>query len=281
LALDIYTILKIKNLKLIINSVGDPVSRDIYKNKLKTYVKPLLPNYCADCHQRFTTNPLRILDCKNESCKRLNEKAPNLIEHLNEDSLNYFDLVQKCLAKNNIPFEVNPYLVRGLDYYTHTVFEIIGQELGSQDAICGGGRYDLLAEQLSGPPTPAVGFAAGIERLLMVMEAQSLLKQEEERLDIFISPLGEKASFQAVEWVERLRKLGYHTDRDYLNRSIKAQMREANRLQARLVFLLGDHEINKKEFTVKEMDESIQKSVSFKEVETYLEQFFGNVKSPG
>ena len=279
LALDIYENLNIKDLKLIINSVGDPSSRDIYKNKLKAYVKPLLKQYCPECHHRFTSNPLRILDCKNESCKKLNQKAPKLVDYMNEQSRNHFELVQKSLDSNNIPFEVNPYLVRGLDYYTHTVFEIIGQELGSQDAICGGGRYDLLAEQLGGPHTPAVGFASGIERLLMIMEEQNLLKKEEDRLDIFIAPLGEEASFLSIKWAEKLRNLGFKTDRDYLHRSVKAQMREANRLRTKLVFILGDHEIINKEFTVKEMDTSIQKSISFSEIEKYLDQFFVDGKS--
>jgi histidyl-tRNA synthetase len=278
LALEIYTRWKIKNLKLIINSVGDPTSREIYKNRLKDYIKPFLADYCADCQKRYTTNPLRILDCKNEACQILNKKAPIFIDHLNEESRKHFDLVQKGLNENNIQFEISPYLVRGLDYYTHTVFEIISKDLGSQDAICGGGRYDLLAEQLGGPPTPAIGFASGIERLLMVMESQQLLEQDNDRLDIFISPLGEKASFHAIKWAQHLRKLGYNTERDYLNRSLKAQMREANRLRAQIVLLLGDHEINKKEFTVKEMDAGQQQSISFSDVESYLANFFSNRK---
>jgi len=274
LSLQIYDRLGISNLKLLLNSVGDLRSRERYKKVLKEYIAPLLNLYCDDCHKRFKTNVLRILDCKNESCFKLNLKAPKLLANLSKECAKHFTQLQNILKDNGVEFEVNPYLVRGLDYYTRTVFEITSDELGSQDAICGGGRYDLLAQQLGGQPTPAVGFASGIERLLMVMDAQGLFKEEEERLDIFISPLGEEASFLAIKWVQRLRTLGYKTERDYLNRSLKAQMREANRLNAQLVFLLGDNEIKKREFTVKEMDAGIQRALSFSEVESYLKNYF-------
>jgi histidyl-tRNA synthetase len=276
LALQIYEKLAINKLKIVINSVGEPQSREQYKKALKIHIKPLLEKYCADCKKRFSTNPLRILDCKNESCINLNQKAPILLDHLSAECLEHFRLLQNILKDNHIEFEIDPYMVRGLDYYTRTVFEITSDELGSQDAICGGGRYDLLAEQLGGQPTAAVGFASGIERLLMVMQAQGLLKTQEqdERLDIFISPLGETASLLAIRWALRLRELGYKTERDYLKRSLKAQMREANRLHSKLVFLLGDNEIKNQEFTVKEMDTGVQNALPFAKVEAYLKKYF-------
>jgi histidyl-tRNA synthetase len=272
LALDIYNKLKISKLNLTINSVGDPYCREPYKNKLKAYFKPLLNKYCEDCQKRFNTNPMRILDCKKEKCIKLNSNAPQLLDNLCSDCGQHFNEVQACLKENKINFNIEPHLVRGLDYYTRTVFEITSPRLGAQDAICGGGRYDLLTEQLGGPPTPAVGFASGIERLLIVMKAENQLLNQENSIDIFISPMGPEASRQSMQWVQRIRKMGYVTERDYLGRSIKSQMREANRQNAKIVLILGDNELIKKEFTLKNMHDGTQETVSFTEIESHLKK---------
>jgi histidyl-tRNA synthetase len=272
LALDLYNNLNISELNLTVNSVGDPTCREPFKNKLKAYFKPLLEKYCEDCQKRFKTNPMRILDCKNEACNKLNSKAPRLLDNLCAPCNQHFNEVKTCLTNNKIDFRIDPYLVRGLDYYTRTVFEITSPRLGAQDAICGGGRYDLLAEQLGGHPTPAVGFASGIERLLLVMKAENQLPQQKNNIDIFISPLGVEASLQSVEWVHRIRKLGFIADRDYLGRSIKSQMREANRQNAKIVLILGDNELTRKEFTVKNMQNGTQETIPFSKIESYLKK---------
>ncbi len=278
LALAVFAKLGIEGLKLEINTVGDTECREPYKIILKEYLRPVLDQYCEDCRKRFDGNPLRILDCKKENCRTLNRNAPKLSDHLCSGCDEHFTKLQDTLRAGGIAWSHNPYLVRGLDYYTRTVFEITSSDLGSQNAICGGGRYDLLAEQLGGPPTAAVGFAAGIERTLMVMGRQGLLSEQPGRLQVFVAPLGDAAAAVATEWVTKLRAMGYRTDRDYLGRSVKAQMREANRQRAQMVFLLGDEELKQKNFSVKEMDNGTQKSVSFSEIGPYLSDFFKHEK---
>ncbi len=270
LAMQIYKDMGIKNLNLIINSVDHPESREKYKSVLKEYIKPHLNEYCHDCQGRFEKNPLRILDCKIETCRELNKNAPRLLDHLSTEGRLHFESVKRYLDSNNIKYDINPYLVRGLDYYTHTVFEITSENLGSQDAICGGGRYDLLAKQLGGQDTPAVGFASGIERLLMVMKAQALIPVNTDGLDIYICALGQQANQMVTNWVQQLRKAGFRTDRDYQSRSLKSQMRDANRQNARIVLILGDNEISKKEFSVKNMESSQQENIPFANIQKYL-----------
>ena len=270
LAMKIYEELGINHLTLKLNSIGTPQSRQKYAAALKKYFKPRLPDYCKECHQRFESNPLRILDCKNETCRRLNQQAPKMLDFLEKESLDHFNLVQDLLVENAVDFQIAPYLVRGLDYYTDTVFEITSTQLGAQDAICGGGRYDLLAEQLGGKPTPAVGFASGIERLLMVMKAQDLIKNDDRRLDIFICLLGETVERQGMAWTQRLRAAGFKVERDYQQRSLKAQMRDANKQQARFVLILGEDESEKQIFSVKDMKAGTQTEVPFNEVISYL-----------
>jgi len=274
LAMHIYDQLDISNLRLKLNSVGDPDSRKKYIIELKKYFKPLLKNYCEDCNTRYTSNPLRILDCKKKTCKELNKNAPQLLDYLNEKSASHFDNVKSILKDNNINFQIEPYLVRGLDYYTDTVFEITSENLGSQDAICGGGRYDLLAEQFGGDKTAGTGFASGIERLLMVLEAQDKFEDTAIPLDIYLCPMGEKASFSSMTWLSKLRKLGFRVDRDFLNRSVKAQMRDAHRQKARIVLLIGDNEIENKSFSVKEMESGQQSNIGFNDIENYLKNYF-------
>ncbi len=272
LAMFVYQTLGLSDLNLKINSVGDPESREKYKISLKKYFKPLLDKYCKNCNSRYESNPLRILDCKNKTCRELNQNAPILLDYLSPASLENFEMVKTLLKDNNTTYEIEPYLVRGLDYYTDTVFEITSKNLGSQDAICGGGRYDLLAEQFGGAHTPAVGFASGIERLLMVMEAQSLIKEEDRSLDVYLCLLGEKVSLQGMNWLQKLRVSGIRADRDYQNRSVKAQMRDANRQKAKLVLLLGENELEKRCFTVKDMSEGSQTEISFDKIITFLQE---------
>jgi len=272
LALTIYKKIGLQNLKLVINSVGDAEDRIQYKKILQDYIRPNLNQYCKDCQRRFHENPMRILDCKNKSCSSLNTNAPKIAEHLLEESKEHYDQLKEQLKALKIGFAENPYLVRGLDYYTRTVFEITSDALGAQNAICGGGRYDLLAEELGGMPTPAVGFASGIERLIMVAEKQGLVIAEPESLDIFLVCVGENAKNQSLVWLNQFREAGFRTEQDFLDRSIKAQMREANRQAAKLVLLLGDEELQKKSFSVKLMDEGTQVDVPFVNILSFLKE---------
>jgi histidyl-tRNA synthetase len=274
LAMQIYTKLGLTGLNLMLNSVGDPESRQKYRIVLQDFIRPNLSRYCKDCRDRFETNPLRILDCKVESCRKLNAGAPRLIDSLTPAASRHFEDVREILKANGIGYALNPYLVRGLDYYTHTVFEITSSHLGAQDAICGGGRYDLLARELGGADTPAVGFASGIERLLMVMSAQDLLPADDGAIDVYLCALGPSAGREMTVWSEKIRGLGLKTDRDYLGRSMKAQLREANRLKASIVLILGDDEMKEHEFAVKDMKNSGQQMIPFDGIESFLLQFF-------
>ncbi len=272
LAWSIFKEIGLTNLTLRLNSVGDPNCRADYKKKLQEYIRPNLDKYCQDCQRRFDSNPLRILDCKNPTCMALNQNAPKLVDNLCDDCRAHYESVKDQLGRLNIPFVEDPYLVRGLDYYTRTVFEITSDALGAQNAICGGGRYDLLAKELDGPDTPAVGFAAGMERLLLVMEQQGIRLAEKARLDVFLAPLGEMARKEGLSHLQRIRALGLSAEMDFLGRSIKAQMREANRQNARFVLILGENELDKQKFTVKLMDKGEQIEVPFTSIIEFLKE---------
>ncbi len=272
LAMNIFQTIGLKNVQLRINSVGDPHCRAPYKETLKNYIRPHLQTYCPDCQRRYEENPLRVLDCKNPTCQQLNQQAPKLNEHLCDECAAHYTQVKQYLQTLNIPFTEDPYLVRGLDYYTRTVFEITSDALGAQNAICGGGRYDLLARELDGPETPAVGFAAGMERLLMAMEQQGIVLQEVPRLDVFIVALGQQAKTQSLVWLKQIRQNGFSAETDFLGRSIKAQMREANRQKARFVLLLGEDELQRQEFSVKLMDKGEQVAVPFTDLLSFLKE---------
>jgi len=270
LALAIYEAIGLKDLKLVINSVGDAEDRVRYKKILQDFIKPYLKNYCPDCQRRFDENPLRILDCKNETCSNLNKNAPKIADHLLPESKDHYEKLKNHLSALGIAFTENPYLVRGLDYYTRTVFEITSDALGAQNAICGGGRYDLLAEELGGQPTPAVGFASGIERLLMVAEKQNINLSDSQRLNVFLVTMGEKAQDESLAWLKKIRNTGLRAELDLLSRSVKAQMREANRQNAEFVLLLGENELHNKSFSVKLMDKGEQVDVPFNELINFL-----------
>lgn len=272
LALTVYDSIGLKNLKLYLNSIGDAEDRVLYKKILQEFIKPNLEKYCTDCRRRYYENPMRILDCKNETCNALNKNAPKIAEHLLAESRNHYTRVKSQLEALNIKFEENPYLVRGLDYYTRTVFEITSDALGAQNAICGGGRYDLLAEELGGAPTPAVGFASGIERLLMVAENQKISLANPKRLNVFLIAMGEKAQNESMLWLKKIRQSGLMAEQDLLSRSVKAQMREANRQNAEFVLLLGEDELQKKAFSVKLMDEGTQLDIPFNKLIGFLRE---------
>ena len=270
LAMAIYDAIGLKDLKLVINSVGDAEDRIRYKKILQDFIKPNLSKYCPDCQRRFNENPMRILDCKNEICSTINRSAPKIAEHLLPGSKDHYEKLKKQLTALGIAFQENHYLVRGLDYYTRTVFEITSDALGAQNAICGGGRYDLLAEELGGQPTPAVGFASGIERLLMVAEKQNVNISTPQRLNVFLVAMGEKAQNESLSWLKKIRNCGLRTELDLLARSIKAQMREANRQNAEFVLLLGEDELQKQAFSVKLMDKGEQVDVPFDRLIDFL-----------
>ncbi|HEX2983841.1 MAG TPA: histidine--tRNA ligase [Ignavibacteriales bacterium] len=258
MAHDIITSLGLKNLVVKINSLGVPESRVQYKEKLKEYLEPNLNYLTEDSKKRFTTNIMRIFDSKAQNDINVMKDAPLLMDYLDEESIKHFEDVKKYLEIAGIKYEIDPSLVRGLDYYTKTTFEIVSGSVGSQSALCGGGRYDLLIEQLGGKPTPGVGFAAGIERILLACENENSLSELEEYIDLYIIKLNNDLSGKAFDMASFFRRNGISTESDYQERSVKAQMREANKLNAKYAVLLGGEEYEKGEVVVKKMSDGSQ-----------------------
>jgi len=268
IAYEILKALGLKDLSLKINSLGTPESRNLYKEKLKEYLSDKKDKLSEDSRKRFEKNILRIFDSKDENDKGIMKKAPLLLEHLDTESKDNFEVMKETLKISEIPFEVDPYLVRGLDYYTKTTFEILSGKVGSQNALCGGGRYDLLVEQFGGQPTPGVGFAAGIERILLACENEKSLFIPEAKIDLFITRLNDELSQKVFKLALYFRKKNIAVEYDYLNRSLKAQMREANRLKAKYVLFIGGDEYKNGTANLKNMETGEQQIVPLDKLET-------------
>jgi len=245
--------LGIKNIQLSINSIGCPKCRPKFHAALKAYFESRKDKLCPTCLGRLEKNPLRILDCKSPVCKEIAAAAPSCIEHLCEECSDHFEKTKEMLTAMGIDFTVNPGIVRGLDYYTRTVFEFISTDLGAQSTVCGGGRYDGLIETLGGQPTPGLGFASGLERLLMVMDAQGIEIPKPEGCRIFLAALGDAAEVPVQKLVYELRKLGVKAERDTTGRGLKAQMKYADRLGAAYSAVIGDNELNEGKTKIKNM----------------------------
>ncbi|MGB5849820.1 MAG: histidine--tRNA ligase [Ignavibacteriaceae bacterium] len=275
IAYDILKALGLKDLTVIINSLGIPETRENYKNLLREFLKDKKDKLSEDSRKRYDKNVLRIFDSKIEGDQKLLEGAPMLIENLDEESKNDFELVKEYLTKVNIPFEVDPKLVRGLDYYTKATFEIISGKVGAQSALLGGGRYDLLVEQLGGKPTPAVGFAAGMERILLACENEKSFKVDESAMDVYIIRIDKELEMAVSEIASGLRRAGLNIDYDYLQRSVKAQMREANRFNARFALFVGGEEFEQGKVNLKNMESGEQQIFPLNDIN----QIVNNIKA--
>ena len=267
MAFDIFQKLGLKNLSVKINTLGVPSSREDYKTILRKYIQPNFDNLSPESKKRFETNILRLFDSKEESDQKILENAPLLVEYLDDESLQHFEKVKQVLLGTKIPFEIDTKLVRGLDYYTHTTFEIVSGSVGSQSALCGGGRYNGLAKELGGNELPGVGFAAGIERLLLACENEKSFSMDEEKLDLFIVVIEKGLENIAYQKSVSFRRMGLTVEIDYLNRSVKAQMREANRLNSKFVLFIGGDEYMNGEVVLKKMDNGDQKNFSINDTE--------------
>ncbi|WP_342598475.1 histidine--tRNA ligase [Psychrobacillus sp. FSL H8-0483] len=265
LAMSVYQKAGLKKLKLVINSLGDTESRVAHKEALVNHFAPHIEEFCSDCQNRLQKNPLRILDCKVDRIHPLMETAPSLTDYLNEDSAAYFEKVKEYLTILNIPFEVDPNLVRGLDYYNHTAFEIMSaaEGFGAITTLAGGGRYNGLVEELGGPDSPGIGFAMSIERLLLAMEAEKNIWADSSTLDVYVIGMGEAAKKKAVELTNELRQNAITADMDYLDRKVKTQMKSADRLKAKLVLVIGDDELEKQSVMLKDLSTGNQQLVPF------------------
>ena len=264
--LEIYRKLGLKNLEILINSVGCKKCRVDYVQKLKKYLKDKKDFLCSECKERYNKNPLRVFDCKKDSCQKITEAAPVIAENLCQECKSHFFEVKSYLDDQKIIFHEDHRLVRGLDYYTKTAFEIISGGLGAQNAIGGGGRYDDLVEELGGKPTPAVGFAAGIERMIIATDQQKIEWPLKKGLDIFVAKVNEKNKVVAFRLLQKIRNTGLSADMDYSGGSLKSQMRIANKIGARYTVIVGEEELSKNMVILRNMQTKEQKEVKIDNV---------------
>lgn len=252
-----HTLLKrlgINKVELHINSLGGPECRKKYNESLKAFLNTKKEHLCELCQERMDKNPLRVLDCKNPQCQEHLKGAPTVLENLGEECREHFETLQKLLTAMEIPFVVDPGIVRGLDYYTKTVFEFISNDIGAQGTVCGGGRYDRLVDEIGGKHVPAVGFGAGMERLIIVRDAENNAPLAPAMRDLFIGYRGDEAMMEAFKLVNALRQEGISAESDHLQRSIKAQMKFANKINARYSAIIGESELENGEIQLKEME---------------------------
>lgn len=262
----ILTRLGIRNLSLEINSIGCPTCRAKYHQALYDYFAQRQDQLCDTCKGRLQKNPMRILDCKNDACKDIAAAAPKVLDYICDDCRTHFEGVKKALDVAGISYTVNPTIVRGLDYYTRTVFEFLSNDIGSQSAVCAGGRYDGLVEEMGGKPLPALGFGMGLERLILVMERNGCEFEQPAPCDIYIGSMGEKASSEAFRLVSRLRRdFGIHAECDLVGRSVKAQMKYANKIGARFSAILGENELEQQKLVIKNMASGESKELKLDE----------------
>lgn len=253
LANEIFAFLGIEGIELHINSIGCPECRKVYHNALREYFGAHREELCGTCLERLEKNPMRILDCKSPICKEICKGAPVITDYLCDECSAHFESVKKYLDAMNIEYTVDPQIVRGLDYYTRTVFEFISNQIGAQGTVCGGGRYDGLVEELGGPHVPSLGFGMGTGRLFMLLEAQGIELPAPSACELYIAPMGEAATVKAMSLVSDLRAGGISAQTDIVGRSLKAQMKFADKLGAKYTMVLGDDEIAKGEATIKDM----------------------------
>lgn len=274
LAMQFYQSLGLKKLRLVINSLGDAESRQAHRHALINHFSPKIGEFCSDCQSRLEKNPLRILDCKKDRDHELMKTAPSIFDYLNESSKTYFEKVQKYLTSLHIEFVIDPNLVRGLDYYNHTAFEIMSdaEGFGAITTLCGGGRYNGLVQEIGGPETPGIGFALSIERLLAALTAENVTLPIQESIDCYVVAMGEAAKDYSVSIVNDLRMGGFVTEKDYQDKKIKAQFKAADRLQAQFVIVLGDEELDKQVVNVKNMSTGEQQEVAISALVTHLKE---------
>ena len=271
LAKQIFDELGVKDLHLELNSIGCPTCRAEYHKALKEYFASRVDELCDTCRDRLDRNPMRILDCKSPVCSEIAKDAPVVLDYLCDECKEHFEKTKSYLDAMNIKYIVNPQIVRGLDYYTKTVFEFVADSIGAQGTVCGGGRYDGLIEELGGQRTPSLGFAMGLERLQLVMEAQGCEFPEPSRPDLFIVAMGDKAILKAVEIAKDMRDEGYSVVYDLNGRSLRAQMKYADKINAKYNVVIGDNEVDTKSAVLKDMATGEQSNIS---LETFVSGFY-------
>lgn len=273
-----FNLLGLKGVKVNINTLGDKESREMYHKALMDYFKPYLNELCDDCNRRFEKNPLRILDCKVDADKEFMKCAPRMTDYLNEVSKEHFSLVKNYLDAMNIDYEVNSNIVRGLDYYTHTVFEVVAdiKDFGSQNVLAGGGRYNNLVENIGGPSVPGVGFAIGVERLLLALEYEGLDNIEFNPVDVYIFGASDNEKEYIMKLANDLRGSGFKIDVDYESKSFKNNFKRADKLKSKFVIIIGEEEVKTKVLTVKNNKAKEEYKVSIDELVKFLNEKLGD-----
>ena len=276
MALQFFRELGIKDLRLVINSLGDQETRTAYRQALIDYLNPFKEQLSADSNRRLLENPLRVLDSKDEKDKAVVAGAPSILDYLSETAQKHFEAVTKMLDALNIAYEIDSNMVRGLDYYTHTIFEIMSDDpkMGAQSTICAGGRYNQLVAELGGPETAGFGFAMGFERLLMILEAQGITLAAQKPLNAYVVSLGEATNIEALQIVQSIRQAGFSAERDVMNRKAKAQFKTADKLNAQLVLTIGETELANGVVNVKNLATRVEKAYPLTQIQTQFETVY-------
>lgn len=269
-AYEIFHGIGIKNLQVHLNSVGCPVCRRQYRQVLKEFLAPIKDKLCGTCQSRFERNPMRILDCKSKTCKALVQGAPTITNHLCNDCRQHFSEVKSLLEGMNIPYIIDESLVRGLDYYTRTAFEITAGKDGSQSAVCGGGRYDNLIEEIGGPAIPGIGFALGMERFLLTIAEQGIELPQPKGPDVYVASQGEETKLITSRLCHQLRLAGISVVRDYLDKSLKSQMKAADKAKVKFTVIIGESEAAAGSVTLRHMVNGFQETISMDEVISHI-----------
>ncbi|MGB9613655.1 MAG: histidine--tRNA ligase [Candidatus Margulisiibacteriota bacterium] len=263
LAVKLFEKIGLKNLEVEINSVGCKLCQPSFREAIQQYFVKYVKDMCEDCKERLKLNPLRILDCKEGPCQKYISKAPASVDYLCADCKTHFEEVVGWLGRLGVRYRINDRLVRGLDYYTKTTFEVVSKQLGAQNAICGGGRYDDLVEELGGKPIPAMGFALGLERVVEVLKNEKLIMKNGGKIILFIATVGEEAKGIGFDLLTKVREKGIAADMDYLGKSLKAQMKTADRLGAKYVYIVGEEELTKRIAVLRNMQTAEEREVAF------------------
>ena len=265
-AMNFFEQLGLMNLDLKINSIGCPKCREEYNQALREYLRQRLDKLCKTCNDRFERNPMRIIDCKNEKCQGELTDTPVILDYICSECKDHFEKLQGYLKSMDINFEIDPTIVRGLDYYNKTAFEIISKDIGAQSTVCGGGRYDGLVEEIGGPSTPGVGFGLGIERLILTLENNNMEIPKPRGIDVFMVTIGERADKKAMELAYKLRKNSISVDIDHLNRSIKAQFKYSNKINSSYTIVIGDDELDNDVVSLKNMETGDQQEIKLSQI---------------
>ncbi len=272
LAMTLLKKIGITSLNLHINSIGCPKCRPQYNEKLQNYFKDNLEKMCGTCKERFETNPLRMLDCKINSCQAIVKDAPKTFENLCNECEEHFDTLKKSLDQINVKYIVDPLIVRGLDYYTKTVFELITDTIGAQGTVCGGGRYDHLIEEVGGKPLPGIGFGMGMERLLLTMENAGTKIPEPKNIDIYLLSESDDSKAMSIMIANELRKKGFIVETDFVGRSLKAQMKYADKIDCRYVAIIDDESVSTNVVRLRNMEDGKQKEIKINEISKEIER---------